>query len=174
VRGNDERRDLGGDRLQAAGWRVEVANARKVKGLAPLACKTDKVDARLLAELCRRDLVPAVWLSSFDDRALRERLNRRMHLVRMRTMARNRIHGVLTQWGLKIPVARLREPGGLTLLETQGCPRCSAARSLRHSLSSTGSTDVSRRSSRSCFRSLARTRAWCCWRRSPASGRCSV
>jgi transposase len=110
------------DRLQAAGWRVEVADARKVKGLAALACKTDKVDARVLAELCRRDLVPAVWLPSFDDRALRERLNRRMHLVRMRTMARNRIHGVLTQWGMKIPVARLREPDGLALLESRGVP----------------------------------------------------
>jgi transposase len=110
------------DRLQGAGWQVEVADARKVKGLAPLACKTDKVDARVLAELCRRDLVPAVWLPSFDDRALRERLNRRMHLVRMRTMARNRIHGVLTQWGLKIPVARLREPDGLALLESRGVP----------------------------------------------------
>jgi transposase len=110
------------DRLQAAGWRVEVADARKVKGLAPLACKTDKVDARVLAELCRRDLVPAVWLPSLDDRALRERLNRRMHLVRMRTMARNRIHGVLTQWGLKIPVARLRRSDGLALLETHGMP----------------------------------------------------
>jgi transposase len=110
------------DRLQAAGWRVEVADARKVKGLAPLACKTDKVDARVLAELCRRDLVPAVWLPGLDDRALRERLNRRMHLVRMRTMARNRIHGVLTQWGLKIPVKRLREPEGLPLLESHGVP----------------------------------------------------
>ena len=42
----------------------------------------------MLAELCRRDLVPTVWLPSLDDRALRERLNRRMHLVRVRTMAR--------------------------------------------------------------------------------------
>ena len=64
----------------------------------------------MLAELCRRDLVPAVWLPSLDDRAMRERLKRRMHLVRMRTMARNRIYGVLTQWGLKIPVTRLRQP----------------------------------------------------------------
>lgn len=110
------------DRLQAAGWRVEVADARKVKGLAPLACKTDKVDARVLAELCRRDLVPAVWLPDLDDRALRERLNRRMHVVRMRTMARNRIHGVLTQWGLKIPVKRLRQPDGLALLDRHGVP----------------------------------------------------
>ncbi len=99
-----------------------MADARKVKGLAPLACKTDKVDARVLAELCRRDLVPAVWLPSLDDRALRERLKRRMHLVRMRTMARNRIHGVLTQWGLKIPTTRLRQPDGLALLEARGVP----------------------------------------------------
>jgi hypothetical protein len=33
-----------------------------VKGLAPLACKTDRIDAWVLAELARRDLVPAIWL----------------------------------------------------------------------------------------------------------------
>src|SRR5215204_3742084 len=48
------------DRQVAAGWEVEVADARKVKALAPLAAKADKVDARLLATLCFRDLVPAV------------------------------------------------------------------------------------------------------------------
>jgi transposase len=110
------------DCLQSAGWRVEVADARKVKGLAPLACKTDVVDARVLAELCRRDLVPSVWLPSLDDRALRERLKRRMHLVRMRTMARNRIHGVLTQWGLKLSATRLRQRDALELLEARGMP----------------------------------------------------
>jgi transposase len=72
------------DRLRAAGWQVEVADARKVKAIAPLACKTDKVDARVLAGLCRRDLVPAVWVPSFSDRELRERLNRRAHLIRLR------------------------------------------------------------------------------------------
>jgi transposase len=49
------------DRLAAAGWRVQVAHAGRVRDVAPLACKTDKVDARVLAELCRRDLVPALW-----------------------------------------------------------------------------------------------------------------
>jgi transposase len=42
------------DQLAAVGWRVEVAHARKVRDIAPLACKTDEVDARVLAELCRR------------------------------------------------------------------------------------------------------------------------
>jgi transposase len=81
------------DRLQAAGWNVEVADARKVKAVAPLACKTDKVDARVLAELCRRELVPAVWVPSLSDRELRERLNRRAHLIRLRTAAKNRVSG---------------------------------------------------------------------------------
>jgi hypothetical protein len=34
------------DQLELAGWQVEIADAQKVKGLAPLACKTD-----LLTEL---------------------------------------------------------------------------------------------------------------------------
>src|SRR5215211_5193653 len=33
------------DRLELAGWQVEIADAQKVKGLAPLACKTDRIDA---------------------------------------------------------------------------------------------------------------------------------
>src|SRR5216683_2780774 len=49
------------DRLELAGWQVEIADAHKVKGLAPLACKTDRIDAWVLAELARRDLVPAIW-----------------------------------------------------------------------------------------------------------------
>jgi transposase len=39
------------DRLELAGWQVEIADAQKVKGLAPLACKTDRIDAWVLAEL---------------------------------------------------------------------------------------------------------------------------
>jgi hypothetical protein len=50
------------DRLELAGWQVEIADAQEVKGLAPLTCKTDRIDAWVLAELCRRDLAPALWL----------------------------------------------------------------------------------------------------------------
>jgi hypothetical protein len=54
------------DRLAGAGWRVEVPDARKVKNVAALACKTDRVDARVRAELCRRELVPALWIPSLE------------------------------------------------------------------------------------------------------------
>src|SRR4051812_37341754 len=110
------------DQLSAAGWQVQVAHARKVRDIAPLACKTDKVDARVLAELCRRDLVPELWVPPLGDRELRERLRRRTHLVRMRASAMNRIFGLLTQWGLRLSLRRLREPDAMALLEQRGVP----------------------------------------------------
>jgi transposase len=110
------------DELVACGWQVEVGDARKVTTVAPLAAKTDKVDARLLAELSRRGLVPALWLPSLDERALRERLRRRMHLVRLRTSAKGRIFGLQTQWGIRITLRRLGRADGLSLLERAGMP----------------------------------------------------
>ena len=48
--------------MSASGWDVAIADAVKAKGIAPLAAKTDKIDAHVLAELARRDLVPEIWL----------------------------------------------------------------------------------------------------------------
>jgi transposase len=73
------------DTLEALGWEVLVADAQKVKGLAPLACKTEKIDARVLAELSWRDLVPAIWLPDPSIRRERELARYRLHLVRHRT-----------------------------------------------------------------------------------------
>jgi transposase len=121
------------DQLVAAGREVQVAHAGKVRDVAPLACKTDKVDARVLAELCRRDLVPELWVPSLADRELRERLRRRMHLVRMRTSAMNRIFGLLTQWGLRLSLRRLRAADAMELLEHRGVPEV-WRRSIREAL----------------------------------------
>jgi len=122
------------ERLAGAGWQVEVADARKVKNVAPLACKTDKVDARVLAELCRRELVPALWIPSLEERALRERLKRRLHLVRLRTSAKNRIFGLLTQWGCGSRSSDCAEPTRWSCLGHRVCPRSGAGRSPRRSL----------------------------------------
>jgi transposase len=110
------------DQLELAGWEVLIAHARKVRDIAPLACKTDKVDARVLADLRRRDLVPELGVPSLEDRAIRERLRRRMHLVKAGTSARNRIFDLLTQFGLRISWRRLRQDDGMELLEARGVP----------------------------------------------------
>ena len=69
------------DQLELQGWEVEIADAVRVKGLAPLACKTDRIDAWVLAELSRRELVPAIWLPDPQVRAERERARFRLHLI---------------------------------------------------------------------------------------------
>jgi transposase len=111
------------DRLAACGWEIQIAEPRKVKALAPLACKTDRVDARVLAELVRRELVPELWVPALSERELRERLRRRSHLVRLPTSATNRAFGLLTQWGLRVGLTTLRKPGAIELLSERGVPQ---------------------------------------------------
>jgi transposase len=110
------------DQLALVGWDIRIADARKVKAIAPLACKTDKIDARVLADLGRRDLVPVVWVPSLDDRAIRERLRRRAHLIRLRTSAINRTFGIQTQFGLRRGITALRKPGAVDELADHGMP----------------------------------------------------
>src|SRR3954464_12798705 len=110
------------DQLELRGWTVEIADAVKVKGFAPLACKTDKIDAWVLAELSRRDLVPAIWLPSPGVRADRERARWRLHLVRHRTALKNRIHATLLAFGHPCPVSDLFGAAGRRLLSGLALP----------------------------------------------------
>ena len=109
------------DTLEQEGWDVEIADAQRVKGLAPLACKTDKIDARVLAELSFRDLVPAIWRPTPELRSEREISRWRLRLVKHRSILKNRVHSTAD---------RVRLPG------VDGRPvrsrRPPAARSARH------------------------------------------
>jgi transposase len=105
------------DTLERCGWEVQVADAVKVKGLAPLACKTDRIDAWVLAELSRRELVPAIWLPGFRVRQERERARWRLHLVKHRSMLKHRVHAQLMSFGHACPVSDLFGVAGRQLLE---------------------------------------------------------
>src|SRR3954462_1978903 len=105
------------DQLELRGWEVEIADAVKVKGLAPLAAKTDRIDAWVLAELSRRELVPAIWLPTPGVRSERERARWRLHLVGHRTALKNRIHATLMAFGHPCPVSDLFGAAGRRLLE---------------------------------------------------------
>ena len=105
------------DQLELAGWDVRIADAQRAKGIAPLACKTDRVDAWVLAELARRDLIPEIWLPGPEVRGERERARFRIHLVHKRTSLKNRVHAILFQHGLRAPVGDLFGLGGRRFLE---------------------------------------------------------
>jgi transposase len=110
------------DQLELQGWQVEIADALKVKGLAPLACKTDRIDAWVLAELARRELVPAVWLPDPTVRAERERARFRLHLVRHRSSLKQRVHATLLTHGRPCPVSDLFGVSGRALLKRLALP----------------------------------------------------
>jgi transposase len=110
------------DELERLGWDVEIADAQKTKGLAPLACKTDRIDARVLAQLSRRALVPAIWLPDPAVRAERERARFRLHLVRHRVALKNRIHATLIAFGKPCPVSDLFGAKGRELLDRLDIP----------------------------------------------------
>jgi transposase len=110
------------DTLEEHGWEVLVADAQKVKGLAPLACKTDKIDARVLALLSQRDLVPAIWLPDPTIRRERELARFRLQLVRHRSTLKNRVHATPITFGHPCPVSDLFGLAGRELLDRLAIP----------------------------------------------------
>jgi transposase len=67
-------------------------------------------------ELSRRDLVPAIWLPSFEQRAERERARWPLYLVRKRSSLKHRIHAQLLAFGHTCPVSDLFGRQGRELL----------------------------------------------------------
>ena len=110
------------DTLEQEGWAVEIADAQKVKGLAPLACKTDKIDSMVLATLSQRDLVPAIWLPDPRVREERELARFRLHLVKHKSALKNRIHSTLINFGRPCPVTDLFGVEGRKLLARLDVP----------------------------------------------------
>jgi transposase len=110
------------DTLEAEGWDVEIADAQKVKGLAPLACKTDEIDSMVLAILSHRDLVPAIWLPDPRVHEERELARFRLHLVKHKSMLKHRVHSTMINFGRPCPVTDLFGAEGRRLLERLEVP----------------------------------------------------
>jgi transposase len=110
------------DELELAGWDVLIADAQRVRGLAPLAAKTDKIDAFVLAELTRRSLVPEIWLPTPEVRSERERARFRLHLVRHRSALKNRIHATLMTFGHPVPMTDMFGVAGREMLDRLALP----------------------------------------------------
>jgi transposase len=119
------------DRLELAGWDVRLADPLRARALAPLACKTDRIDAWVLAELARRDLIPEVWLPDPAVRQERERARFRLHLVKQRTMLKNRIQQTLIAHGHPRPGVGLYTQRVERCLPGSSCPSPGGRRSTR-------------------------------------------
>jgi transposase len=66
-------------------------------GIRQARAKTDRLDARALAQLLWAGRLDSVWMPDERVRAMRRRLGRRTQLVRARTRAKNEIHAALVR-----------------------------------------------------------------------------
>lgn len=79
---------------------VTVSNPVRTRLIAEQSVKTDKIDAKVLAQLLRTNFLPAVHVVERSIRDGRELLRHRISLVQLQTGMKNRIHGLLTRCGL--------------------------------------------------------------------------
>ncbi|OQW53882.1 MAG: transposase [Proteobacteria bacterium SG_bin7] len=77
---------------------VVLANPFKVKAIAEAKIKTDKIDATVLADLLRADLIPQSYIATREVRDMRSLLRERMFFVRLRTMTKNRITTIFDRY----------------------------------------------------------------------------
>src|SRR6266581_572551 len=97
--------------LEDYGFEPHLVHPLQCKAIASARLKNDKVDAAILAQLLRADLLPEAWIAPPAVRQLRALLRHRAQLVRLRTLLRNRIHAVLADHGHDRPGGCWSGPG---------------------------------------------------------------
>ena len=89
---------------------VTLSNPYLTKAIAASKKKTDKVDAKVLADLLRGGYIAKCYVPDKNIVEQRKLVRYRKKLVQWRTSVKNSIHGILLQEGIKIP--------GVTFTET--------------------------------------------------------
>ncbi len=118
------------DGLQAAGAaEVLVAHPLQVKAIAAARVKTDKADAKTLAELGRADLIPTVYVPTRQERDLRALVARHVALTKEATAQKNQLHAALRRQAVPYSHRRLDTLEGRAFL-TQVCGELPAPEAL--------------------------------------------
>jgi transposase len=97
--------------LEDYGFEPHLVHPLRCKAIASARLKNDKVDAAILAQLLRADLLPGAWIAPAEVRQLRALLRHRASLVRLGTSLRNRIHAVAADHGYDRSASYWTGPG---------------------------------------------------------------
>jgi len=110
------------DRVVAYVGAVQVVDTRKTRLKAGDAAKTDRLDARRLADALRRDSVVGIYYPPLAIRDVRELGRYRCHLARLQASLKQRIHALLLRQGVAVPVKGLFTARGTAWLDTVTLP----------------------------------------------------
>jgi transposase len=111
------------DLLEGLGHQVHLAHPSGVSLIAQSRLKTDKVDARALAQLLRTGFLPEAYLAPQQLREKRMVLRHREGLLKWRTMAKNRVHALLRRHNHHLPVSDAFGVAGTRMLKELQLPR---------------------------------------------------
>lgn len=81
---------------------TKLANPRKLKWIAESSVKTDKIDAKVLANLLRLDAIPECHVLPADARTISQVLRHRVRLVQNRTHVANQLHALLDRYDIDL------------------------------------------------------------------------
>src|SRR5919197_544612 len=97
------------DGLMEAGYRVHLANPAAIQQYSGLKYSDDHSDARWLAHLLRLGVWPKGYISPKAERAVRDVLRKRAHLVRQHTSNVLSVQNIMVRnTGVRLSVERLR------------------------------------------------------------------
>ena len=88
------------------GWIIDLAHPGYVARMKQTLDKTDRADARVIADLVRVGYLPRVWLAPEDVRQLRTLTRYRQQLVKRRTATKLRVTALLREHRVVEPAAK--------------------------------------------------------------------
>lgn len=99
------------EELTRLGVEVILAHPLKTRAIADAKVKNDRLDANMLCDLLRGDLIPQSYIPSERIRHLRELTRQHIRLVQIRTRIKNQFHALLTKLNLR-PSERMTDTFG--------------------------------------------------------------
>ena len=106
------------DLIEGLGVDVHLAHPMRVKAIASARIKTDKIDAGVLADLLRSNLLPEAYFSPQYVRGWKEQCRFRASLINLRTQIKNKIHAILFKHSLRHNFSNLFGKAGRNWLKS--------------------------------------------------------
>ena len=112
------------DYLAEEGYDVVLADPMRVRLIAASRKKTDKHDARILADLLRTNLLPTSYASPRDVRDQRQATRHRLSLTGLKVQVKNKVHSILLRNGIKHEFSDVFGKAGIKYLYSLDLPMC--------------------------------------------------
>lgn len=117
--------------FESCGIPIQLANPRKMKIISNTHAKTDKIDARKIADVLRTGNIPQCHVAPPDVRDDRQVVRSRISLVQDRTRIINRARSLLHKYDVALNVSQLYSPKGQSKMAEIALPRPTDEATLR-------------------------------------------